>query len=463
MEHNTTRYVQYMYSYPHKTAYRPLSGVHLQDYAHPLKGKGHSLYLHIPFCETKCGYCNLFSVTGQGEGEIEAYLKSVGRQGSQYQDILAPLGTEFSDFTIGGGTPLLLTERQLDQMFSMVRNYHSFCRRPEIILETAPNQTTREKLKVLKEAGVTRVSMGVQSFSDQELALLGRRHSAAAARASLKRLMSFDFPTVNVDFIYGIPGQTVSSLITSLQEALSYEPGEIFLYPLYVKHGARMEKMLAEGMVLDEWAALRQYQEAAGFLQAKGYRQDSMRRFVQTRKGAGEAEPTEGSRVGAADNSRHFQDCGFHTSLALGCGGRSYLGTLHFCTPYAITQSSCLEQIREYEATEDFTEIRHGILLSEEELRRRYVIRHLLIRPGLPLTAYQSQFGTKPQEDYPVIQDWISRGYVVDQDSFLSLSHEGMALSDYLGPQLISPWIRGRMEEWERMHQSPQMRGKSIL
>ncbi len=445
-----TSYVQYMYSYPHKTAYRALFGVHLQDYARYLKGRGHSLYLHIPFCETKCGYCNLFSVTGQGEGEISRYLEQVKRQLCQYQEILAHYGTGFSDFAVGGGTPLLLSEKQLDTMFSMISGQVSFDQKAAFLIETAPNQTTEGKLRRLKEAGVTRVSMGIQSFSKEELALLGRRHSPETARTALKRLMAFDFPVVNVDFIYGIPGQTVASLMASLQEALTYEPGEIFLYPLYVKHGARMEKMLEKGMALDGRQTLCQYREASAYLRAEGYRQDSMRRFVRVGKSAsGEALP-----------ERDLQDCGFHTSLSLGCGGRSYLGELHFCTPYAITPQSCLDQLRIFEATGDFSVIRHGILLSEEELCRRYVIRHLLIRPGIPLGAYGERFRSKPQEDFPIIQEWISRGYVVHSigkgeggEDYLYLSDEGMALSDYLGPQLISPWIRERMEEWERLHE----------
>ncbi len=99
-------YIQYMYSYPHKTAYRPMSGVNLGDFAHRLKGPGHGLYLHVPFCQRKCGYCNLFSVTGAKEEDIERYLDAIERQVRQYRQILSPWKTRFSSFTVGGGTPL---------------------------------------------------------------------------------------------------------------------------------------------------------------------------------------------------------------------------------------------------------------------------------------------------------------------------------------------------------------------
>lgn len=85
-------YIQYMYSYPHKTAYRPLEGISLTEYAPYLAGGGHGLYLHIPFCQAKCGYCNLFSVTGQETEQVDAYLDAVERQSRQYREVLEKIG-----------------------------------------------------------------------------------------------------------------------------------------------------------------------------------------------------------------------------------------------------------------------------------------------------------------------------------------------------------------------------------
>lgn len=437
-------YLQYMYSYPHKTAYRSLSGVYLKDYAERLKGRGHSSYLHIPFCQSKCGYCNLFSVTGQSAEAMERYLDGMERQMRQYQRILEPYHTTFSDLVIGGGTPLIFSESLLDRMFTMVKKY-GFQGNQEIVIETAPNQTTAEKLRLLQDAGVTRISMGIQSFSDQELAALGRHHSAWKARKALELLKSFDFSCINIDFIYGIPGQKTESLLASLKEALRFSPDEIFLYPLYIKHGVRMEEDLKKGMVLNPSMAFSQYQEASAFLRSSGFRQDSMRRFLRTT-----------SEDSAGNRKRQFKNCGFGTSLSIGCGGRSYLGNLHFCTPYAVNQESCLNQIREYEETKDYTEVKHGILLSEEEIKRRYVIRHLLILPGLPIHQYYEQFQTQAKEDFPLLDHWVQKGLLEcrkeENESFLSLTEEGMGLSDYLGPQLISDEVRRRMEEWDAVY-----------
>ncbi len=426
-------YVQYMYSYPHKTAYRPLTGVSLRQYAPALTGGGHGLYLHIPFCEGKCGYCNLFSVTGQGGAAVDEYLKAVERQSSQYEEVLASYRTEFAELVIGGGTPLYLTEKQLSFMFRLLDAHFRFCHGRELVIETAPNQTTEGKLKLLKQAGVTRVSMGIQSFSDRELSVLGRRHSARKAAEALALLQSFALPCVNVDFIYGIPGQTVQSLLESLRTAVRFSPDEIFLYPLYVKHGAGLERV---GVVPDGEEALFQYRSASSFLQEQGFCQDSMRRFVRR------------------SGEREFSECGFGTSLALGCGGRSYLGKLHFCSPYATTVGECLERLREYETITDYTEITHGVLLSGEEEKRRYVIRHLFIRPGLPVKRYAAHFGSGALQDFPLLEEWMQSGYAELREAgcYLALTEKGLALSDYLGPQLISSQVWRAMEEWEEAH-----------
>ncbi len=423
-------YLQYMYSYPHKTAYRPLENLSLKEYAPLFAGGGHGLYLHIPFCETKCGYCNLFSVAGE-DAAADRYLDAVERQCRQYAALLKPYGAEFSEAVIGGGTPFFLTGAQMERMFDLLDTYFCFHADRGLIIETAPNQTTAEKLAVIRRAGAVRVSMGVQSFSDRELAVLGRRHDAARAMEALALLKSFDFPCVNVDFIYGIPGQTAESLCASLSKALSYEPDEIFLYPLYVKHGAGLVR---KGVVPDPAAAYAQYLCAGRFLRENGFRQDSMRRFV---RGSGK---------------RAFSECGFGTSLALGCGGRSYAGNLHFCSPYAITRKDCLLRLDEYENTDDFTRITHGIVLSEEEIRRRYVIRHLLICPGLERVRYRQRFHSDVTDDFPVLKDWMECGFVQETE-FLFLTKEGLGLSDYLGPQLISPRVGAAMREWEEGHE----------
>lgn len=160
-------------------------------------------------------------------------------------------------------------------------------------------------------------------------------------------------------------------------------------------------------------------------------RQDSMRRFVR------------------GQDTRQFAECGFGASLALGCGGRSYLGNLHFCSPYAVSGAACLQRLAAFERTQDYTVISNGYLLSEDEMKRRYVIRHLLIRPGLDTERYAAHYGGAVTEDFPLLQSWMQAGYLCRRGNYLTLTEQGLALSDCLGPKLISPQVRAAMAAWE--------------
>lgn len=138
------RYEQYMYSYPHKTAYRSLHGINFIDYFPKREEEMLSLYFHIPFCESKCGYCNLFSVTGQKEDFISSYLDAIERQAIQYlENINKNFYPFFHSLTLGGGTPLLLSEEQLERLFSIAYQFPLIKNLP-VVVETSPSRQQKQ-------------------------------------------------------------------------------------------------------------------------------------------------------------------------------------------------------------------------------------------------------------------------------------------------------------------------------
>lgn len=420
-------YIQYMYSYPHKTAYGPLQGIQLMDYTEKLVEGQNSLYFHLPFCESKCGYCNLFSLAGQEDNLMKSYMDSVERQAVQYREIFSPQ-IQFGDLTLGGGTPLLLPAGQLERVFEIAERIMGFI--PEgktTIVETSPGQTTEEKLGILKAHGVTRVSMGIQSFHDEELKTLNRRHSVKQVEAAMELIRKMDFPCVNLDLIYGIPGQTIESLLASVKRAVSYKPEELFVYPLYIKK----DTYLAGKKLKQSEHTYEMYEQIRDYLWSEGYTPLSMRRFV---------------RGGSVEDTK---TCGFGNTISLGCGGRSYIGNLHFCTPYSVRQSQCRQILTAYMEKEDYLEITHGYILSKDEEKRRYVIKNILFGSGLSLDEYHQVYGGKPQSDFPVLCEWMQNGYAVVEKNRLRLNEKGISLSDYLGPMLISKEVREKMNGWE--------------
>ncbi len=414
-------YIQYMYSYPHKTAYGSLEGVRFEDYAGRLVGGENSLYFHIPFCRSRCGYCNLFSVAGQGTELMERYVDAMERQAAQVAEAV-PAGVRFADLTLGGGTPLRLPERQLERVFEIAEEQLGFVggrtrdgERVPVIVETSPGETTAEKLDILKRHHVTRISMGVQSFDEKELKSLCRNHSVEQVEQALDLIAGEGFPCVNLDLIYGIPGQTMESFMASVRRAMAYGPEELFIYPLYIRKGTYLYQ---RGAVRPE-NTYEMYVQIREFLRENGYRPYSMRRFVRE------------------DVGRAATSCGFGNTVSIGCGGRSYLGNLHFCSPYAIGQAGCLDILKEYIDREDHLAIRHGYLLTAEEERRRYVIKNVLFDCGIGLAEYREVYGSEAGEDFPVLEEWIRKGYACKRSGRICLTEKGFSLSDRLGPMLL--------------------------
>lgn len=295
------RYVDYMYSYPHKTAYRTFSSpVSFVPYLEQMEGRSASLYFHIPFCSHKCGYCNLFSLQTNREETIAAYLDTLHKQARQLTPFIG--GLHFDSFALGGGTPLLLTVPQLEQLFvtaSLLGVYPS-CAFTSV--ETSPEYADSARLNVLKQAGVSRVSIGIQSFMDEELQALKRRPRENTINQALESIREMDFPYFNIDLIYGIKGQTVDSFLYSLKSALRFRPNELFIYPLYVRQGTGITQREPDDV------CYQMYRAACDLLQSEGFLQTSMRRFI--------LHPSADAEV----------SCGDEVMLSCGSGGVVILG-----------------------------------------------------------------------------------------------------------------------------------------
>ncbi|MCX4326939.1 MAG: STM4012 family radical SAM protein [Lachnospiraceae bacterium] len=429
-------YIQYMYSYPHKTAYRTLSGINLADRLNVLKGQANSLYFHIPFCQYKCGYCNLFSVAG-AENKLsfmEEYVYTMERQAEQIAGVL-PEGVSFNSMSLGGGTPLLLPLHVLRHVFVIAEKYFSIKYGTiPVNIETSPNQTDKARLDMLKENNVTRISIGVQSFNKIELRTLHRFHSPERAVKALELIRETGFPCLNIDIIYGIPGQTENTLLKSLKQALLFKPEEMFVYPLYVKSGT----YLGQRGIKPSPDTMELYKCARDFLLSNGYIQQSMRRFVLKKY------------MPPQENNASL--CGLGNTISIGCGGRSYIGNLHFCTPYTLGNAECIKQLNNYIKQEDFLEIKHGFILSEDEGKRRYAVKHILFGKGILKEDYTKHFNSRAEEDFPFIKEWCKKGYSCIGNEFISLTEEGTALSDYLGAFFISGEVKSKMEEWGQCH-----------
>jgi putative oxygen-independent coproporphyrinogen III oxidase len=187
-------------------------------------------YLHIPFCQTHCRYCD-FAVTIGTEDLIEKYvqylLQEIAFTPTDHQ--------ELETIYFGGGTPSLLSPKQLDRLIDALVQRFGISGNPEISLEANPGTFNRAKLQAYRSAGINRLSLGVQAFQDRLLRLCGRSHGVAEVYASVKIIQDLGFDNFNLDLIFGLPKQTVADWEASLQAVLAILPAHVSLYDLIIE------------------------------------------------------------------------------------------------------------------------------------------------------------------------------------------------------------------------------------
>ncbi|MFD6275857.1 STM4012 family radical SAM protein [Streptomyces sp. NPDC060209] len=448
--HGTSPYLSYVYAYPHKTAYRPLDG---HPAGRPLLSElwaaerkdALSLYLHIPFCEVRCGFCNLFTRIGAPEELTTRYLDALDRQATAVRDALGDDGpVRFAAAAFGGGTPTFLTAGELERLCDIAeKRTGADLGAVPLSVETSPSTATADRLAVLADRGTTRISIGVQSFVDAEARAAVRPQHRSEVEAALGRIRDARIPVLNIDLIYGIEGQTEASWRTSLDAALAWSPEELYLYPLYVRPltglgrlGTGAEEPEGPDATWDE-QRLRLYRAGRDHLLAHGYEQVSMRMF---------------RRADAPHGGPDDYACQTDGMIGLGCGARSYTSSLHYSFDYAVEMREIRGIIDGFTTTTDFSRAEVGRYVDDGEARRRHLLQSLLQAEGMRPAEYRERFGTDPREDFPAeLELFAGRGWLDGSagPGLLRLSPEGLAHSDALGPELFSPAVRVAMAAYE--------------
>ncbi len=238
---------------------------------------GEGLYVHLPFCASRCGYCDF--VTWEGRDlEQPAYLDALAREAGRRHSQAARVETVF----LGGGTPTRLGVIGLSRVFSEVVARFPVVPDAEITVEANPESATSEVLSRLRELGANRLSLGIQSFVDSELAAMGRAHDACEAEAAWHRAMAAGFERVSLDLIYGLPGQTRESFARTLERALALAPRHVSLYALTLEAGAEWNRRrpLAPDWEPDPDLQADLYEDAEARLGAEGLRPYEISNFA---------------------------------------------------------------------------------------------------------------------------------------------------------------------------------------
>jgi oxygen-independent coproporphyrinogen-3 oxidase len=229
-----------------------------------------AVYIHFPFCVQRCQYCDFITYAGMST-LIPAYLDGLKKE----MCLVLPGAGVAETIYFGGGTPSILKPEQVGDLLQTLDGLIGINPTAEITLEANPGTVTQEKLRDLRKLGVNRLSLGIQSFFDSELKLLGRIHSAEQARESILESQQAGFDNISLDFIFGLPGQTLQGWQQNLDQALSYGIQHLSLYSLIIEPGTPFERAVAAGQLVlpDDDLVADMFELAMDFLPKHGFQQ----------------------------------------------------------------------------------------------------------------------------------------------------------------------------------------------
>lgn len=370
------------------------------------------LYIHIPFCKSRCIYCGFYSSTH--EELKQRYVHAIAKEMNSRREAFIELSNEqIKTVYLGGGTPSQLSEKQLEFLFNNIyKVYHLQPENCEITMECNPDDVTDDFARLLPTLGVNRVSMGAQTFSDARLRFLHRRHTARQVTLAVERLRRAGIGNISIDLIYGFPNETRGEWQADLEHALRLNVEHLSAYSLMFEEGTALYRMLEQGKVkeADEELSRQMYYSLKDQLEAAGYEHYEISNF---------ARPGRRSR----HNSSYWQRVPY---LGIGAAAHSYdLATRRW------NVADLHQYIQSVEEDKCYYEFE---VLNEQSTYNDLVMTALRTCEGLPL-----QLLTDKQRAYclAMAQSYIESGLLLCDSSHLRLTRNGLFVSDMIMADLM--------------------------
>ena len=372
------------------------------------------IYLHIPFCKRRCIYCDFFSTTENEKKET--YIQARSRELELRKDYLG--GETIDTIYFGGGTPSQLEKKDFIQLFDYIYKVYSINPEAEITLEANPDDLTPEYVTMLRGLPFNRLSMGIQTFKEDTLRLLHRRHTALQAQHAYQRCREAGFQNISIDLMYGLPGETLEDWQKDLHTAINMYPEHISAYHLIYEEGTPLWKLKEAHKVeeTDEDLSVSLFKELIHTLKAHGYEHYEISNFCR---------PGYYSR----HNSSYWT-------------GKKYLG----CGPSAHSYDGISRQWNVASLSRYIQGILNGTPCQEKEeldLYTRYndfIITRLRTASGIPTDTLKETFG-KTLYDYcmQMAAPHLQQGLLTCDHHILKLTEEGIFISDGIMSDLL--WV----------------------
>ena len=365
-----------------------------------------SLYVHIPFCLKKCLFCSFTVVIGQ-EHRVDDYLRALEGEARRYS------GQKVSTVYLGGGTPTFLSEGQLEELFNLLRKHFIVAPDAEFTIEANPEGLSLKKARILKEHGVNRVSLGVQSLNDHFLKFMGRAHDSIQAREAFEILRQAGFANLSVDLMFGFPQQTDEELNEDLRELTKFNSEHVSVYSLTIEENSRFH---AQKIFLNpNDVQARQYQLVVDSLNEYGFRQYEVSNF---------AKPSFESRHNLA-----YWSVG-QEYIGLGIGAHSFWDGERF---WNMTRLSKYLDLKPEESAVEGRER----LNPESRLMEMFLIGLRLV-DGIDVQRLEYEMDTKLSgRTLRQIEEYVEAGFFVRNGPQLKTTSSGRAVLDEIAVRLI--------------------------
>lgn len=373
------------------------------------------IYLHIPFCRSRCSYCD-FAVSIYQADLAEKYVAALCAEISNFKSEISNLKSQISDLQIdtvyfGGGTPSLLTAKQTEKILRAVFDRFSVQSNAEITMEMNPGTLTPEIARSFRALGVNRASYGAQTFDDNELKRLGRRHTAEDVRKTIDLLRAADFSNISFDLIAGLPRQTLADWERNLNEALRLKPEHLSLYLLEIHEGTPLAKHIREGKqpAPDEDVAGEMYSFLLEKIGESDFEQYEISNFCL---------PGFESR----HNSKYWT---FDPVFGFGCSAHSFDGA-HRRWANARDTLAYVKLIEKTGAA-----IVEETILDEKECRAEFAFLGLRLMRGVCLPEFEAKFGVSFLDEYgSALAESFDAGLIEIVENRLRLTGKGALFSN---------------------------------
>ncbi len=367
------------------------------------------LYIHFPFCTHKCSYCDFYSLSYQAD-QVAAYCEALQREITEVAE--DQTWRRIGSIYLGGGTPSLMKEIQLEALLSLIYTSFSVTLDCEITLEANPGTIGFNRLKAYREMGVNRISLGVQSFHESELQLLGRSHTCDQVFKAVDSLQSVGISNYGIDLIYGIPGQTMATWRQSLQEVVNLTPRHISCYLLQMDEMVPLALRIQDGEIesLSEEDEADMYYLAIHSLKRAGYLHYEISNFCQ---------PGYASR-----HNLTYWEAGEY--LGIGAGAVTFKGGQRYRNLPRIDQYSQSLLVKETSPPREILEVLVGLELAIDAM-----MMGLRTMRGINIEKFAERFRIDPMVIFgKAITESIKEGLLELNEPWLKLTPRGYFLSN---------------------------------